>query len=196
MEKKEINAGPLSPADTTNGSNGKNSTSAVENSNMISTATANDAVCNDKVESRFNPNYTPMSVKVDESGYHEFYKSYSISEMVGRKGVVEVHGNPLSYKWWFRDLAKSHEAMVLRKSLRFIHLDNGSMYDVANLQSFREFLVRYMNDEFMVTRERNGNCGPHPKPKFFEQLPQLHQNNIFRMIDAIDEAVDYITNAA
>lgn len=50
MEKKEINAGPLSPADTTNGSNGKNSTSAVENSNMISTATANDAVCNDGVE--------------------------------------------------------------------------------------------------------------------------------------------------
>ena len=50
MEKKEINAGPLSPADTTNGSNGKNSTSAVENSNMISTATANDAVCNDEVE--------------------------------------------------------------------------------------------------------------------------------------------------
>lgn len=49
MEKKEINAGSLSPADTTNGSNGKNSTSAMENSNMISTATANDAVCNDEV---------------------------------------------------------------------------------------------------------------------------------------------------
>ena len=50
MEKKEINAGSLSPADTTNGSNGKNSTSAVENSNMISTATANDVVCNDEVD--------------------------------------------------------------------------------------------------------------------------------------------------
>ena len=45
-----MNTGTLSPSDTTNGSNGKNSTSAVENSNMISTATANDAVCNDEVE--------------------------------------------------------------------------------------------------------------------------------------------------
>lgn len=43
------NAGTLSPV-VVSGSNGKNSTSAVENSNMISTATANDAVCNDKVE--------------------------------------------------------------------------------------------------------------------------------------------------
>ena len=43
------NAGTLSPV-VVSGSNGKNSTSAVENSNMISTATANDAVCNDEVE--------------------------------------------------------------------------------------------------------------------------------------------------
>ena len=62
MVKNEMNAGPLSPADTTNGSNGKNSTFAVENSNMISTATANDAVCNDEVvinkENRMQKNNT------------------------------------------------------------------------------------------------------------------------------------------
>lgn len=50
MKEKEINAGRLSPV-VVSESNGKNSTSTVENSNMISTATANDVVCNEKVES-------------------------------------------------------------------------------------------------------------------------------------------------
>lgn len=50
METKNTNAGRLSPA-TVSESYGKNSTSTVENSNMISNATANDVVCNEKVES-------------------------------------------------------------------------------------------------------------------------------------------------
>ena len=49
MDKNEMNTGTLSPV-VVSESNGINSTSDVENSNMISTATANDAVCNDKVE--------------------------------------------------------------------------------------------------------------------------------------------------
>ena len=164
------------------------------NSNMIGNDSANHADYNDKVASRFNSKYTPTSVKEDNYGYYEYYSDYYIYSTEGNQRKVEVYGNPFSYKWWFNALENNREAKACLENLTSDDTNEARCYNKNSLSSFRDFLIRYMNGEFKVAKERKGNRGSQPKARFYNELPKVYQNNIKRMITAIEETITYITN--
>ena len=102
------------------------------------------------------------------------------------------------YKFWFMDLMD-------KKAIADVWIDgvkNYASYDVVdnfnmdNLLSFRDFLIRYTNGEYSICRERKNNRGAFPQSKFFGELSKTQQNNIKRMVAAINAAENHIASAA
>lgn len=139
--------------------------------------------------------YTP--IKVDERhGYKmERYRCYMV-QTSSYDNSVEAFSH--EYKYWFMDLMD-------KKTIADVWIDgvkNYASYDVVDnfnmekLLSFRDFLIRYTDGEYSIYRERKNNRGAFPQSKFFGELSKTQQNNIKRMVAAINAAENHIASAA
>ena len=141
---------------------------------------------------KFNKAYTPTSFgKHNSSTLHrEEFEGYTIVECSGK-----VEGYLYDYKYWFRELVTPNSCKFVIDAVRKHHTTinefggDGSNFLHKNLKTFREFLVRYADGEFMVAKERWSNRGAAPKPKYFNELEKRYQNNITKMIDAIASVI-------
>ena len=139
--------------------------------------------------------YNP--IKVDESyGYKmEKYRCYMVKTS-SYDNSVEAFSH--EYKFWFMDLMdKKTKADVWIEGIRnYASYSKQDNFNMDNLLSFRDFLIRYTNGEYSIYRERKNNRGAFPQSKFFGELSKTQQNNIKRMIAAINAAENHIASVA
>ena len=140
-------------------------------------------------------NYTPIKVDVRDISKTETYRCYMV---LSSNYDNSMEAFSYEYKYWFMDLMD-------KKTIADVWIDgvkNYASYDVVdnfnmeNLLSFREFLIRYMNGEYSIYRERKNNRGAYPQSKFFGELTKTQQNNIKRMVAAINAAENQIASVA
>lgn len=135
--------------------------------------------------------YNP--IKVDERyGYKtERYRCYMV-QTSSYDNSVEAFSH--EYKYWFMDLMdKKTIADVWIEGIRnYASYSKQDNFNMDNLLSFRDYLIRYTDDEYSIYRERKNNRGAFPQSKFFAELSKTQQNNIKRMIAAINAAENHI----
>lgn len=139
--------------------------------------------------------YNP--IKVDERyGYKtEKYRCYMV-QTSSYDNSVEAFSH--EYKYWFMDLMdKKTKADVWIEGVRnYASYSEQDNFNMDNLLSFRDYLIRYTDDEYSIYRERKSNRGAFPQSKFFAELSKTQQNNIKRMIAAINAAENHIASVA
>lgn len=138
-----------------------------------------------------------IPIKVDERyGYKtEKYRCYMV-QTSSYDNSVEAFSH--EYKYWFMDLMdkKSIADVWIDGVKNYSACDDCGNFKMDNLLSFRDFLIRYTNGEYSIYRERKNNRGAFPQSKFFGELSKTQQNNIKRMIAAINAAENHIASVA
>lgn len=139
--------------------------------------------------------YNPIKVDVRYGYKTERYRCYMV-QTSSYDNSVEAFSH--EYKYWFMDLMdkKTKADVWIDGVKKYSACNDFGNFNMDNLLSFRDFLIRYTDGEYSIYRERKNNRGAFPQSKFFGELSKTQQNNIKRMIAAINAAENHISSAA